>query len=363
MLYLLSHLTHTDQLAFFRLFKYLTFRSGGAVITALLFAFVVNGSLIRWLKAKQGKGQPIRADGPQRHIVEKAGTPTMGGLLILLPWLVSTLLWANLANEYVWIVLFVTVAYGALGFADDYLKVSKRSSDGVSGYLRLAMEFGVAFVATWAFMRIDTTSFVGMLSVPFFKSVVIPFGIAFVVVGGIVIAGAANAVNFTDGLDGLAIVPVMIAAATFLLIAYLVGNINFAKYLELIYVAGTGELMVFLAALIGAALGFLWYNAPPAMVFMGDTGSLPLGGALGAVAVAVKHEIVLFIVGGLFVVETVSVIVQVISFKTTGKRVFRMAPIHHHYEQLGWKEPTIVIRFWIVAVVLALVGLATLKLR
>ena len=363
MLYLLSHLTHTDQLAFFRLFKYLTFRSGGAVITALLFAFIVNGSLIRWLKVKQGKGQPIRADGPQRHIVEKAGTPTMGGVLILLPWVVSTLLWANLANQYVWIVLFVTVAYGALGFADDYLKVSKRSSDGVSGYLRLAIEFGVAFVATWAFMQIDSTSFVGMLSVPFFKSVVIPFGIGFIVVGGIVIAGAANAVNFTDGLDGLAIVPVMIAAATFLLIAYLVGNINFAKYLELIYVAGTGELMVFLAALVGAGLGFLWYNAPPAMVFMGDTGSLPLGGALGAVAVAVKHEIVLFIVGGLFVVETVSVIVQVISFKTTGKRVFRMAPIHHHYEQLGWKEPTIVIRFWIVAVVLALVGLATLKLR
>ena len=363
MLYLLSHLTHTDQLAFFRLFKYLTFRSGGAVITALLFAFIVNGSLIRWLKVKQGKGQPIRADGPQRHIVEKAGTPTMGGVLILLTWVVSTLLWANLANQYVWIVLFVTVAYGALGFADDYLKVSKRSSDGVSGYLRLAIEFGVAFAATWAFMQIDSTSFVGMLSVPFFKSVVIPFGIGFIVVGGIVIAGAANAVNFTDGLDGLAIVPVMIAAATFLLIAYLVGNINFAKYLELIYVAGTGELMVFLAALVGAGLGFLWYNAPPAMVFMGDTGSLPLGGALGSVAVAVKHEIVLFIVGGLFVVETVSVIVQVISFKTTGKRVFRMAPIHHHYEQLGWKEPTIVIRFWIVAVVLALVGLATLKLR
>jgi phospho-N-acetylmuramoyl-pentapeptide-transferase len=363
MLYYLSLLTHTDQLALFRLFKYLTFRSGGAVITALLFAFIVNGSLIRWLKLKQGKGQPIRAEGPQRHIVEKAGTPTMGGLLILLPWVVSTLLWANLANEYVWIVLFVTVAYGLLGFADDYLKVSKRSSDGVSGRLRLVYEFAVAFIATWALMRLDSTSLVGMLTVPFFKSFVIPFGMAFIIVGGVVIAGAANAVNFTDGLDGLAIVPVMIAAATFLLFAYLVGNVNFSKYLELVYVAGTGELMVFLAALIGAGLGFLWYNAPPAMVFMGDTGSLPLGGALGAVAVAVKQEIVLFIVGGLFVVETVSVIVQVISFKTTGKRVFRMAPIHHHYEQLGWKEPTIVIRFWIVAVVLALVGLATLKLR
>jgi phospho-N-acetylmuramoyl-pentapeptide-transferase len=363
MLYYLSLLTHTDQLEFFRLFKYLTFRSGGAVITAIFLAFIVNGSLIQWLKVKQGKGQPIRADGPQRHIVEKAGTPTMGGLLILLPWVVSTILWANLSNQYVWIVLFVTVSYGVLGFADDYLKVSKRSSDGVSGYIRLAFEFSVAFVATWALMQLEDTPLRGTLAVPFMKSFVIPFGIAFVVVGGIVIAGAANAVNFTDGLDGLAIVPVMIAAATFLLIAYLVGNINFSKYLELIYVAGTGELAVFLAALVGAGLGFLWYNAPPAMVFMGDTGSLPLGGALGAVAVAVKHEIVLFIVGGLFVVETVSVIVQVISFKTTGKRVFRMAPIHHHYEQLGWKEPTIVIRFWIVAVVLALVGLATLKLR
>jgi phospho-N-acetylmuramoyl-pentapeptide-transferase len=363
MLYYLSLLTHTDQLAFFRLFKYLTFRSGGAVITALIFAFIVNGSLIQWLKLKQGKGQPIRSDGPQRHIIEKAGTPTMGGLLILLPWIVSTLLWANLSNQYVWIVMFVTVAYGLLGFADDYLKVSKRSSDGVSGYLRLAVEFGVAFIATWLVMRLDETSQYGMLSVPFFKSFAIPFGVAFIVVGGIVIAGFANAVNFTDGLDGLAIVPVMIAAATFLLIAYLVGNVNFSKYLELVYVAGTGEIAVFLAALIGAGLGFLWYNAPPAMVFMGDTGSLPLGGALGAVAIAVKHEIVLAIVGGLFVFETISVIVQVISFRTTGKRVFRMAPIHHHYEQLGWKEPTIVIRFWIVAVVLALVGLATLKLR
>src|SRR6201996_2066284 len=363
MLYFLSLLTHTDQLAVFRLFKYLTFRSGGAVITAILLAFIVNGSLIRWLKVKQGKGQPIRADGPQRHIVEKQGTPTMGGLLILLPWVVSTLLWANLANEYVWIVLFVTVAYGALGFSDDYRKVSKRSSDGVNGYFRLVVEFGVAFIATWLFMRLEDPNLSGTLAIPFVKNFAVPFGLSFIIVGGIVIAGAANAVNFTDGLDGLAIVPVMIAAATFMLIAYLVGNVNFAKYLELDYIAGTGELAVFLAALVGAGLGFLWYNAPPAMVFMGGTGSLPLGGALGAVAIAVKHEIVLAIVGGLFVFETVSVVVQVVSFKLTGKRVFRMAPVHHHYEQLGWKEPTIVIRFWIVAVVLALAGLATLKLR
>jgi phospho-N-acetylmuramoyl-pentapeptide-transferase len=363
MLYYLSLLTHLDQLAFFRLFKYLTFRSGGAVITALFFSFFVNGALIRWLKVKQGRGQPIRSDGPERHIVEKQGTPTMGGLLILLPWVVSTILWANLSNQYVWIVLFVSLAYGALGFADDYLKVTRRSSDGVSGVVRLGIEFSVALAATAAIMRLEDPNLIGTLTVPFFKTLLIPFGLFFIVVGGFVIAGAANAVNFTDGLDGLAIVPVMIAAATFILIAYLVGNVNFAKYLEIIYVSGTGELAVFLAALVGAGLGFLWYNAPPAMVFMGDTGSLPLGGALGAVAVAVKHEVVLAIVGGLFVLETVSVIVQVISFKMTGKRVFRMAPIHHHYEQLGWREPTIVIRFWIVAVVLALIGLATLKLR
>jgi len=337
--------------------------SGGAVLTALFVAFWMGPALIRWLKIKQGKGQPIRADGPQRHIVEKQGTPTMGGLLILVPVCVATLLWADLSNAYVWIVLLVTVSYGLLGFADDYLKVNKRSSDGVSGRLRLLVEFGIAFVATWLIMQVEDPNLRGILAVPFLKSIVLPLGFLFILVGGVVIAGAANAVNFTDGLDGLAIMPVMIAAAAFVLIAYLVGNEKFALYLRLDYIRDTGELAVFLAALIGAGLGFLWYNAPPAMVFMGDTGSLPLGGALGAVAVAVKHEIVLAIVGGLFVLETVSVIVQVVSFKLTGKRVFRMAPIHHHFEQLGWKESTIVIRFWIVAVVLALVGLSTLKLR
>ncbi len=359
----LSLLPHADQIAFLRLFRYLTFRSGGAVLTALFVAFVMGPGLIRWLKQRQGKGQPIREDGPQRHILEKQGTPTMGGLLILLPTVVSTLFWADLTNTYVWIVLLVTTSYGLLGFADDYLKVSKRSTGGVSGKVRLVVEFGIAFLATWLMMRAEAPDLSGTLAVPFLKSALVPLGIFFILVGGVVIAGAANAVNFTDGLDGLAIVPVMIAAATFVLIAYLVGNVKFADYLQLHYVAGTGELTVFLASLIGAGLGFLWYNAPPAMVFMGDTGSLPLGGALGAVAVAVKHEIVLAIVGGLFVLETVSVIVQVVSFKLTGKRVFRMAPIHHHYEQLGWKEPTIVIRFWIVAVVLALIGLSTLKLR
>src|SRR5215468_1236633 len=353
----------TGQSTALRLFKYLTFRSGGAVITALLVAFIIGPRLIAWLKVRQGRGQPIRSDGPQRHIVEKQGTPTMGGLLILLPTVAATLLWADLTDGYVWVILFVIFSYGLLGFLDDYYKVTKRTSDGVSGRTRLLIEFGVGFVATFAIMRMETPSLSGTLAVPFLKTVLIPFGFFFIIVGGFVISGAANAVNFTDGLDGLAIVPVMIAAATFVLIAYLVGNSKFADYLQLNYVAHVGECAVFLAALVGAGLGFLWYNAPPAMIFMGDTGSLPLGGALGAVAVAVKHEIVLAIVGGLFVLETVSVVVQVVSFKLTGKRVFRMAPIHHHFEQLGWREPTIVIRFWIVAVVLALIGLSTLKLR
>jgi phospho-N-acetylmuramoyl-pentapeptide-transferase len=363
MLYYLSLLTHTDQLAFFRLFGYLSFRAMAAVVTALVIAFWINPMLIRWLKVRQGKGQPIRADGPARHILEMAGTPTMGGLQILIPWLASTLLWASLSNRYVWIVLLVTAAFGLLGFMDDYYKVIRRSSDGLSGKARLAIEFAIAGLATFLIMRLEAPNLSGMLAVPFLKAALIPFGFFFILVGACTVAGAANAVNFTDGLDGLAIVPVMIAAATFTLIVYLVGNEKFSAYLQLPYVQGSGELAVFLAALVGAGLGFLWYNAPPAMIFMGDTGSLSLGGALGAVAVVAKHEIVLFIVGGLFVVETVSVIVQVISFKLTGKRVFRMAPIHHHYEQLGWSEATIVIRFWIVAVMLALLGLATLKLR
>jgi phospho-N-acetylmuramoyl-pentapeptide-transferase len=363
MFHFLFYLPHAEQMAFLRLFKYLTFRSGGAVLTSLFIAFWIGPSLIRWLKKKQGKGQPIREDGPQRHIVEKKGTPTMGGMLILISVVASTLLWADLSNGYVWTVLFVTVSYGILGFADDYVKVSKRSSNGVSGKARLLVEFGVAFIATWFIMRLEPAAQSGTLALPIFKNLTLSLGFAFILVGGFWITGFANAVNFTDGLDGLAIMPVMIAAGAFVLIAYLVGNEKFATYLQLNYVPDTGELAVFLAALIGGGLGFLWYNAPPASVFMGDTGSLPLGGALGAVAVAVKHEIVLAIIGGLFVLETVSVIVQVISFKLTGKRVFKMAPIHHHFEQLGWREPTIVIRFWIIAVVLALIGLSTLKLR
>jgi phospho-N-acetylmuramoyl-pentapeptide-transferase len=287
----------------------------------------------------------------------------MGGLMILSGITVSTLLWANWANWYVWIVLFVTLSYGAVGFYDDYLKVTRSTAGGVSGKVRLLAEIGVAALAAWAVMSVGSAGFSSSLTVPFFKNVVVPLGGLFVVLGVLVIAGAGNAVNLTDGLDGLAIVPVMIAASTFGLIAYLTGNANFARYLQIHYVQGAGELAVICGALIGAGLGFLWFNAPPAMIFMGDTGSLALGGALGAIAVAAKHEIVLAIVGGLFVLETMSVIIQVASYKLTGRRVFRMAPLHHHFEQKGWKESTVVVRFWIISVVLALVGLATLKLR
>jgi phospho-N-acetylmuramoyl-pentapeptide-transferase len=354
----------------FNLFKYLTFRSGGAMLTALAISFMMGPWLIRYLKVKQGKGQPIREDGPQRHILEKKGTPTMGGFLILLALAVSTLLWADLSNGYVWAVLGVTLGYGAIGFYDDYLKVTKRSPAGVSGWTKLLGQGIIGVIAVTAIMMMhpDTPgadgqpALSGAVALPFVKDV-IPLGVAFLAFGLIVVIGASNAVNMTDGLDGLAIVPVMIAASSFGLIAYLVGNFVFSNYLQIHFVPGTGELSILCSALIGAGLGFLWYNAPPAMVFMGDTGSLALGGMLGAIAVAVKHELVLVVIGGLFVLEAVSVIVQVASFKLTGKRVFRMAPIHHHFEQLGWREPTIVIRFWIIAVVLALIGLSTLKLR
>ena len=344
-------------------FRYITFRTGGAMFTGGLFVFLFGPWIIDNLRLRQGKGQPIRTDGPQSHLVTKKGTPTMGGLMILYGITVSTLLWANWANWYVWIVLFVTLSYGAIGFYDDYLKVSRARSAGVSGKLRFLAEVVVAGIAAWAVMRVGSAGFSSSLTVPFFKNVVVPLGLLFLLLGIFVIAGAGNAVNLTDGLDGLAIVPVMIAAATFGLIAYLTGNANFSRYLQIHYVQGAGELAVICGALIGAGLGFLWFNAPPAMIFMGDTGSLALGGALGAIAVATKHEIVLAIVGGLFVLEMMSVIIQVASFKLTGKRVFRMAPLHHHYEQKGWKESTVVVRFWIISVVLALVGLATLKLR
>jgi phospho-N-acetylmuramoyl-pentapeptide-transferase len=359
--YILTHLT--AEFSAFNAFRYLTTRTGGSVITALVWIFLFGPWIISHLKVKQGRGQPIRLDGPQRHIVEKQGTPTMGGLMILSGIFVSTILWADLSNLYVWAVLFVTMGFGAIGFYDDYLKVTRASVHGFSSKLRLASEFIIAGVAIVCFMRIGESPLSSSLALPFFKDALIHFGPFFLVIGVLVIVGSGNAVNITDGLDGLAIVPVMIAAGSYALIAYLVGNFVFSEYLQLHFVKGTGELGVICGAIVGAGLGFLWFNAPPAMIFMGDTGSLALGGALGAIAVAVKHEIVLMVIGGLFVLETVSVIVQVISFKTTGKRVFAMAPLHHHFEQKGWKEPTIVIRFWIIAFVLALIGLSTLKLR
>jgi phospho-N-acetylmuramoyl-pentapeptide-transferase len=486
MLYLLGVLANQGEVyGFFRVFQYQTFRTGGAIMTALMVVMMFGPSLINHLRVSQGKGQPIRADGPAAHFA-KAGTPTMGGLMILLGVGVATILWANLANRLVWVVLSVTLSYGLIGFYDDFLKVTKRNPQGFSGHLRLLLELVIAALAGYFIIRIASPSslplkedlFVNLaptflllstyviakldrgklnettlgfsvaaimiirrayyfgigltlilapvitntsmwvvfalvvsygvidliamsrkeaekatrfarivievvivclaaytimlmgkygdttwLSVPFFKDVRIPLGPFFIMLAILVVAGAGNAVNFTDGLDGLAIVPLMIAAATFGVIAYLVGNEKFADYLQLHYVFGAGEMAIICGALLGAGLGFLWFNAPPAMIFMGDTGSLALGGALGTIAVAVKHELVLAIVGGLFVLETVSVIVQVVSFKLTGKRIFRMAPLHHHFEQKGWQEATVVIRFWIIAVVLALIGLSTLKLR
>jgi phospho-N-acetylmuramoyl-pentapeptide-transferase len=350
------------------LIRYLTFRGGMAVATAQLVVVAMGSRFIRWMQAKQGKGQPIRADGIQRHITEKAGTPTMGGLMFLAGITVATLLWADLGNIYVWVALMVTLAFGGLGFLDDYAKVTKQTTAGISGRARLAVEAGVAVLAVFLMIKFGQPSPEGAslstsLAFPIFKKALLDLSWFYLAFGAFIIVGASNAVNFTDGLDGLATVPVMIAAATFGLIAYLAGNFRFANYLQLHFVPGTGELAVFCAAIVGSGLGFLWYNAPPARIFMGDSGALSLGGAIGAVAVATKHEIVLAIVGGLFVIETVSVIIQVAWFKRTGRRVFLMAPIHHHFEKLGWSEPTVVIRFWIVAVMLAMLGLSTLKLR
>lgn len=360
MLYWLTSLS--DGGDFFNLFRYITFRAGGAFFTALIFGFIFGRPLINLLRRKQKKGQPIRDDGPQSHL-SKAGTPTMGGLLILAALLFGTLLWARLDNGYVWIVLLVTLGFAAIGFADDYAKVTKQNHAGVSGKIRLAIGFVIAACAGAAAAWMHPEALSGELALPFFKNALINLGIFYVPFTVLVILGSANAVNLTDGLDGLAIMPVMIAAATFAVIAYMVGNANFANYLGVHFVPGTGELAIFVAALLGGGLGFLWYNAPPAAVFMGDTGSLALGGALGAIAVVTKHEAVLAIVGGLFVVEALSVIIQVLYFKRTGKRVFLMAPIHHHFEKKGWGEAQIVIRFWIIALILALIGLATLKLR
>ncbi|MDX2234570.1 MAG: phospho-N-acetylmuramoyl-pentapeptide-transferase [Hyphomonadaceae bacterium] len=379
MLPFLGSLDEQNQL--FNLFNYISFRTGGAIMTALLVAFVIGKPMIDWLRLKQGKGQPIREDGPASHLLTKKGTPTMGGFIILFSLAFAGLLWGDLTNPYVWAVLLVTFGFGAIGFVDDFRKVTKQKADGLSSRLRLALEFLVALAAVLIMLaaqwRASEDAVAGMMfweallqggdftsvAVPFFKNFMIPLGVFFTLFGMFVIVGAGNAVNLTDGLDGLAIVPVMIAAAAFGMIVYLVGRADYSEYLGIHHVKGVAELAVLLGALLGSGLGFLWFNAPPARVFMGDTGSLALGGLLGAVAVAAKHEIVLAIIGGLFVAEALSVMIQVAVFKATGKRVFLMAPFHHHFEKLGWQEPTIVIRFWIVSVIFALAGLATLKLR
>lgn len=346
----------------FNLFRYITFRTGGAILTSLIICFIFGPRLIRWLRAKQGEGQPIREDGPETHF-KKKGTPTMGGLMILVSVIFSTLLWVDLANIYTWIVLLVTFGFGLIGFADDYLKLTKKNVRGVSGRIRFAVGVAIAAAASFWIADVAGGPHATSLALPFFKDFYIPLGGFFYLFATFVIVGASNAVNLTDGLDGLATIPVLIVALCFGIISYLVGNIVFANYLQVIHVQGAGELAVFCGALVGACLGFLWFNAPPAQVFMGDTGSLALGGSLGTIAVIIKHEIVLAIIGGLFVIETVSVIIQVASFKMTGRRVFKMAPLHHHFEKLGWSEPTVVIRFWIIACILALVGMSTLKLR
>lgn len=359
--YLLTPLA--DDFQFFNLFNYLTFRSGGAIMTALLIALLAGQPFIRLLKRVQVGGQPIRSDGPETHL-KKAGTPTMGGLLILCSSLIATLLWARLDNPYVWIMLLVTLGFGAVGFADDRAKLMRKSHLGVPGKVRLLILSTITLIATYAIIHVTKEPLDTSLAIPFFKDVLIPLGLFFFPWAILVIVGSANAVNITDGLDGLAAGTVMIALSCFWLIAYLVSNAVFANHLQLHFVSNSAEIAIVAGALIGGCLGFLWYNAPPAQVFMGDTGSLALGGALGTLAVITKHEFVLAIIGGLFVMETVSVMIQVVYFKATGgKRFFKMAPLHHHFEKNGWPETTVFIRFMIIAIVLALVGLSTLKLR
>lgn len=347
----------------FNLFRYITFRAGGAFFTALCFGFIFGQPLINFLRRKQKNGQPIRADGPEHHLTLKAGTPTMGGVLILGAMLTGSILWARLDNIYVWVILLVTVGFGSIGFVDDYKKVINQDTRGLSKSIRLSIGLLISFVAAILTMSMHSENLSGFIAFPVFKGALFNLGWFFIPFAMLVIVGSANAVNLTDGLDGLAVMPVMIAGGALGIIAYAVGRVDFSEYLDVHYVSGTGEILIIVSALIGGGLGFLWYNAPPAAIFMGDTGSLALGGALGAIAVSIKHEIVLAIIGGLFVVEALSVIVQVLVYRITKKRVFLMAPIHHHFEKLGWAEPQIVIRFWIISVILALIGLATLKLR
>ncbi len=371
MLYLLYDMMsrHGEiHVPFVNLLRYLTFRTGMSMVTAYIVVVMMGSRFIAWMRTKQGRGQPIREDGIQRHIIEKAGTPTMGGFMILAGLFAGALLWSDLRNVQVWMVILITGSYGVLGFLDDYAKVTKQTSAGLSSIQKLIVQFAVAIVAVvmlivFAPKSPGTAGLETSLVFPLFKNLIFDLGWFYVAFAAVTIAGFSNAVNLTDGLDGLAIVPVMIAAAAFGLITYLVGNFVFSNYLQLHFAPGSGELAVFCGAMIGSGMGFLWYNAPPAKIFMGDTGSLALGGALGAIAVCAKHEIVLGIVGGLFVAEALSVMIQVAYYKKTKKRIFLMAPIHHHFEKLGWAESTVVIRFWIVSVLLAFLGLATLKLR
>jgi phospho-N-acetylmuramoyl-pentapeptide-transferase len=355
---------HASDWIILNLFKYITFRTVGAVLTSLIISLLLGPKFIGWLRQIQGRGQPIRENGPQGHLVTKKGTPTMGGGLILISLTISTLLWSNLTNPFIWLVLGVTIAFGLIGFADDYLKVKKYNTKGVPGRMKLLLQIAVAGIASIFIHYLLPDSLNSNIGIPFFKNIFIEIGFLFIPFVIFVMVGASNAVNLTDGLDGLAIGPTIIVALCFSLISYLVGNHVFANYLQLNFIPGSGELAIFGGALVGAGLGFLWFNAPPAMVFMGDTGSLAMGAALGTMSVITKHELVLSLIGGLFVVEAVSVMLQVAYFKMTGgKRIFLMAPLHHHFEKKGWSEPTIVIRFWIIAIILALVGLSTLKLR
>ena len=352
-----------NQYSFLNLFNFITFRVGASILTSLFFSLIFGQFIINKLSRIQPKGQPIRQDGPETHIIQKAGTPTMGGVLIILSILISSLLWTDLQNSYVWTGLLTLITFGSIGIIDDYKKIKSNSSNGLRAILRIIFQLILALLVSLIILRILDDQFDTSIAFPFFKNLIINFGYFYLVISIFILVGSANAVNLTDGLDGLAIVPVMIVAMTFAFIAYVSGNIVFSEYLLINYISGTGELSVLCGALIGSALGFLWFNAPPAKVFMGDTGSLALGATIGSIAIMVKHEIVLAIAGGLFVLETLSVVIQVISFKLTGKRVFMMAPLHHHYEKKGWPESTIVIRFWIITIVLALISLATLKIR
>ena len=353
----------TNTFNYLNLFNYISFRTGAAVLTSLFFSLIFGEIIIKRLSALQPIGQPIRKDGPENHIIAKAGTPTMGGVLILSSMTISLFLWADLLNKYVWICFISSMLFGLIGFFDDYAKVKKQNHMGIKASTRIFFQILISLTIVFFILFFSTNASSTTINFPFFKNLLVDLGIFYYIVGVLVIVGSANAVNLTDGLDGLAIVPVMIVSMSFAFIAYVCGNIVFSEYLQITYIKDSGELSVFCGAIIGSALGFLWFNAPPAKVFMGDTGSLAMGSAIGSLALIVKHEIVLAIIGGLFVLETLSVIIQVCSFKLTGKRVFRMAPLHHHFEKKGWAESTIVIRFWIITIVLALIGLATLKIR